>query len=600
MAADALRSVFADFGFSVDPSKLDELNDKVDDAAANAGGLAKAIDEASIVVDEAYAKEAKAAEEAAAKTEAASKTMLGAVQAMAAKRWGVQIDTKEVEDGSKRVDAAFKQIKATAETALGQKLFDRVSKLSPAFAGLAKKLHVGKGEMAAFGRIAIGVTLGVVAAIAGGTVAALAFARGFEADAAALREAADVGRVTTTQYQQLGLAGARAGVSASVTTGALNTLAAGLRAIESRSGGPTGALWRLGVRARDTAGRVRDTQDVMEDLADRFEKVQNPIHRARLAQQLFGAEGRRMLDVLRGGSAALRAARQDLADLGGGMLPEATEASRRFGLAQNRMGIALNSLRSVLAVAILPILTGFVNGLANLGGWVSRMVRGSNLLQVALGALGIAAAAAAVMIIAAWAPIVAPFLGIGLALAVLLLIVDDVVTAFQGGESAIAHWVDSLLGVGTAAQAIQDYKAAWEAVVSAVERAIAAIARVTSMTPAVAQGTLITPQQRAARNAAARAARGRAAALTAAPTGATTPASTRRAGTPPGMTAPATTTAPVARGGPRTVNHRNTTTNTFQITGVTDPQAVAQRVDRILTERRARERDAQHPQDVED
>jgi hypothetical protein len=592
MAGEALRSVFADFGFNIDASALEALNDKVDSAASDAGALAEAVREASVIVDDAYAREAKAAEESAAKTAAASKTMVGAAQQMASQRWGVKVDTAEIEAGSKRVDEAFKAMRLAAETALGQRLFDRVSKLSPAFAGLAQRLNVGAGEMAAFGRIAVGATLGVVAAIGGGTVAALAFARAFEADAAALRDASDAARVTTTQYQALGLAGARAGVSASVTTGALNTLAAGLRAIESRSGGPTGALWRLGVRARDTAGRVRDTQDVMEDLADRFERVQNPIHRARLAQQLFGAEGRRMLDVLRGGSVALRAARQDLADLGGGMLPEATEASRRFGLAQNRMGIALNSLRSVLAVAVLPILTTFVNGLANVGGWVSRMVRGSNLLQVALGALGVAAAAAALMIIAAWAPIVAPFLAVGLAVGALLLIVDDLVTAFQGGESEAAKLVDTLFGVGTAAQAIEDYKAAWEAVVSTVERAIAAIARLTGLEPSVAQGTLRAPTFGTPARAPAR--------PRAAAPAATAPVATRTAGAAPGLTAPVTTTAPVARTVSTTVHDRRTTANTFQITGVTDPQAVAQRVSQILDERRARERDAAHPQDVED
>lgn len=591
MAADALRSVFAELGFEVDDAALASLNDKVDAAADNAGALAKAVDDASVIVDESYAKEAKAAEEAAAKTAAASKTMLGAAQEMAAKRWGIQITTEEVEAGSKRVDEAFKQIRATAETALGAKIFASVSRLSPAFAGLAQRLNVGAGEMAAFGRIAIGVTLGVVAAIAGGTIAALAFARAFETDAAALRDASDAARVTTTQYQALGLAGARAGVSASVTTGALNTLAAGLRAIESRSGGPTGALWRLGVQARDTAGRVRDTQDVMEDLADRFERVQNPIHRARLAQELFGASGREMLDVLQGGSAALRAARQDLADLGGGMLPEATEASRRFGLAQNRMGIALNSLRSVLAVAVLPILTAFVNGLANVGGWVSRMVRGSNLLQVALGALGIAAAAAALMIIAAWAPIVAPFLAAGLAIGALLLVVDDLVTAFQGGESEAAKLVDTLFGVGTAAQAIQDYKAAWEAVVSTVERAIAAIARFTGAEASAAQGTLRPPQFGPRPRLAPRAARATPAAAPTAPAPAARPVAA--------LTGTATT-APAPRGGTRTINDRRVTTHTIQVNGVTDPQAVAQRVSRIMAEERARERDAQHPQDVED
>lgn len=591
MAAEALRSVFADFGFAIDAGQLDALNDKVDAAASDAGSLADAVREAAVVVDAEYEKEAKAAEAAAAKTSAASKTMVGAAREWAAQRWGVDIDTKSVEQGSKRVTDSLSQVKATAETALGQRLFAQVSKLAPALDGFAKKLGVGASEMAAFGRAVIGATVGALAAFAGGTAAALAFARAFEADAAALREAADAARVTTTQYQALSLAGQRAGVSAETTTAGLNTLATGLRAIESRSGGPTGALWRLGVRARDTAGRVRDTQDVMEDLADRFERVQNPIHRARLAQELFGASGRRMLDVLRGGSAALRAARQDLADLGGGMLPEATEASRHFGLAQNRMGVALNSLRSVLAVAVLPILTAFVNGLANVGGWVSRMVRGSNLLQVALGALGIAGAAAALMIVAAWAPIVAPFVGVGLAVAVLLLIVDDLVTAFQGGESEAAKLVDTLFGVGTAAQAIQDYKAAWEAVVSAVERAIAAVARFTGAEAAVAQGTLRPPQFGPRPRLAPRAARATPAAAPTAPAPAARPIATL-AGT--------ATTAPAPRVGSRTINDRRSTTNTFQITGVTDPQAVAQRVSRILAEQRARERDAQHPQDVED
>jgi len=594
MAADALRSVFAELGFEVDDAALASLNDKVDAAADNAGALAKAVDDASVIVDESYAKEAKAAEEAAAKTAAASKTMLGAAQEMAAKRWGIQITTEEVEAGSKRVDAAFKQIRATAETALGQKLFAQVSKLSPAFAGLAKRLNIGKAEMAAFGRIAVGATLGVIAAFVGGTVAAYAFANAFEADASALREAADAARVTTTQYQALTLAGQRVGVSSAITTAGLNTLATGLRAIETRSGGPTGALWRLGVRARDTAGRVRDTQDVMEDLADRFERVQNPIHRARLAQELFGASGRRMLDVLRGGSAALRAARQDMADLGGGILPEATEASGRFGLAQNRMKIAMDSLRSVIAVAILPTLTAFTNGLANLGGWVSRMVRGSSLLQVVLGVLGAVAVAAAIAIIAAWGPIVAPFVAIGIAIGALLLVVDDLVTMFQGGESEAAKLIDTLFGVGTATMAVRDLKAAWDAVIDAVSQAIEIIARfdpgpvgaiIRQLTPSVAQGTL-SPPRFAPRPTVA--------------TAATSAAPGAIRGTVPGMTAPTATTAPAPRGGTRTINDRRVTTHTIQVNGVTDPQAVAQRVSRIMADERARERDAQHPQDVED
>jgi len=596
MAADALRVVFTELGFEVDDEALGALNANVEEATANAGALAQAVDEASIIVDDAYASEAKAAEEAAAKVDAASKTMLGAVQKLAAEHWGIEIDTKEVEEGSKRVDGAFKQIRATAETALGSKLFAQVSKLSPAFAGLAKRLNVGKAEMAAFGRIAVGATLGAIAAFVGGAAAAYAFASSYEADARAMREAADAARVTTTQYQTLTLAGARAGVSAETTTAGLNTLATGLRAIETRSGGPTGALWRLGVAARNADGTMRDTNDVLADVADRFQNIHNPIQRARLAQELFGANWRQMLRVIDGGSAALRAARQDFADLGGGMLPEATEAAGRFGLAQNRMGIALNSIRSVIAVAVLPVVTAFTNKLANLGGWVSRMVRGSNILQVALSVLGAVAAAVAIAIIAAWGPIVAPFLGIGLAIGALLLLMDDVVTLFRGGESEVGKFIDRLYGVGTATMAVRDLKAAWEAVTTAVS---AAIEKVKEFTLISARGHLRGLLGGGGAVAAARAA---AAARTPPPTAARAAPATP--GTPrggvPGVTAPAPTTAPAPRGGPRTVNNRSSTINNIAVHGVTDPRAVAQQVDRILTERRARERDAQHPHDVED
>ena len=383
MAAEALRSVFADFGFAIDVGQLDALNDKVDAAASDAGALADAVREAAVVVDAEYEKEAKAAEAAATKTAAASKTMADAAREWAAQRWGVDIDTKSVEQGSKRATDSLSRVKATAETALGQRLFAQVSKLSRRW---RVRQEAGRGQDRD-GRVR---THGdwrhprVLASLAGGTAAALAFARlrgrRREAPRGRRRRAGDDDAVSGPPSP------GSAGVSAETMTSGLNTLATGLRAIESRSGGPTGALWRLGVRARDTAGRVRDTQDVMEDLADRFERVQNPIHRARLAQEL-SAPGPQDARRASGGSAALRAARQDLADLGGGMLPEATEASRRFASRRTAWGRAQQSAqRARRGGAADP--DGLVNRIADLGGWVSRMVRGSNLLQVALAALG--------------------------------------------------------------------------------------------------------------------------------------------------------------------------------------------------------------------
>ena len=58
-------------------------------------------------------------------------------------------------------------------------------------------------------------------------------------------------------------------------------------------------------------------------------------------------------------------------------------------------------------------------------------------------------------------------------------------------------------------------------------------------------------------------------------------------------------TAPVrAGGGNRSV--QMTTQNTFQITGITDPEAAARRVAVILEAQARRQRDEAHPQDAEE
>ena len=136
------------------------------------------------------------------------------------------------------------------------------------------------------------------------------------------------------------------------------------------------------------------------------------------------------------------------------MLPEATEASRRFRARAEPHGVALSSLRSVLAVAVLPILAAFVNricrprrvGLAHGPGREPYLGRRH---------AWVAGAAAALMISSPRRPHRRAPLWAGLAVAALLLVVDDLVTAFQGGESEAAKLMDFIFGVGTAAQVVR-------------------------------------------------------------------------------------------------------------------------------------------------
>jgi len=569
VAGEALRQVFAEFGFKVDDKGLDELVKKTD-------------------------RQIKL-EESLSKTE---KKVLADVQRSAAER--EKAKTAEAAEATKAAEAAAKaaedEKRALLDTIPGLKLLNSLK---------------GSVRMRALG---LAAGMGAVVAVAH------RFAVAFAGDVAALRETADAARVTETQFQQLAFAGNAAGVGADVVTGSLTTLAEGLRAIEARTGGPTNALWRLGVRARNTDGTIRDTSDVLLDLADRFERVRNPIHRARLAQELFGSNGRRMLTVLAGGSAALRRQREDFAALGGGVLPEAVEQGRRFTVAQGRMQVALDSVRSVIATSLLPVVTYLTNGIANATGWLSRMTRGSNLVNVAIAALGVAGAAAGVKIIAAWAPVLAPLALSGAALAVILLVIDDIVTFLRGGNSVIGRFIDYLYGAGAARETLQYLPILWRDVTEWIDAAYESLDRfltkwnvLETLVGSSPRLTSIIQGQRPAAvpirgrqptapllpgTASVTGRRGvRLTSITPtvdrAPTAPTQPDYLRALSYTPAMTAPVR-----AGGGNRTV--QNHTTNQFNITGVTDPREVMNRVAQLMDERARRQRDEAHPQDAEE
>jgi len=575
MSSEALRTVFAEFGFKIDDKGLDALLKKTEEGI-------KLQEQLSTVEKKALA----------------------------------EVKKKQAEEKKAAADA---EKAAEKEAAANGTLADSLGRVHPALGKLAELAGVGGVQLTGLMVRSAGLAAGVAALVVG----LHRFAVGFAADVAQLREAADAARVTEHEFQALSHAGNAAGVSASAMASGLNTLATGLRAIETRSGGPTGALWRLGVRARNANGTMRETNDVLYDLADRFERVQHPVRRARLAQELFGANWRQMLRTMDGGSAALRRQHADFERLGGGVLPEAVAAGRGFTVAQGRMKVAMDSLRSVLATAVLPIFEQITNKVADFTGWLSRMTRGSNVVNVALAALGVVGAAAALGLIAAWGPVVLPFLAVGAGIALLVLLVDDLISLFNGGNSAVGEFIDSMLGVGAASEIVADLRQMWTDLGESIEWVIGKVADFLSLTPSVAQGTLRPPQFGPPR--AAGAARGATAGRSAAPRRparpappAAAPVASQRSSSDTArvvrpvrggreaatMTtalaerAPATTrveaptTAPARAGSSRVTN---TTTNhrayQFHINGVTDPAAVARQVQRILTEQERQDRD---------
>lgn len=417
--SDALRVLFAEFGFQVDDEKLTALNKRLDELAAKT-------------------------KKTPAQTDKAAK---------GAKKVG-----DEAKKSAKEIKTFGDVISRVTDAAAG-KLGDRLIKSSQTVANLAERFNVSSE---AVGKVFVGATLAAVGAMTVATRAAFAFANAFSEQSEALRDTARDMRITTTQLQEFDHAAAQSGVGVERMRSGLAHFSEQLRAGERWGNGTTMLLRRLGINARDAGGHMRPMAEIMGDVAVALPRVENQFRRTRVAVQLFGESGRRMLDVLHAGPGGLDALRDELAELGGGVTPEAAEAARRYTQAQERLSRATDSLRSVLAVSLLPVLSWVTTKAAQVAGWWARLTNGTHVLDVALVALGAAGAAVAAALLVAWGPVIAPFVAAAAAVAGLVLIFDDLWTFIEGGDSALGRFLDKYAGKGFSAQYAHEVREEWK------------------------------------------------------------------------------------------------------------------------------------------
>jgi|GEM_PF-2661712 len=602
--AGALRTLFAELGFDFDEAALAKADAGVRELAAKLKALGPAADAGAAGVAAAAKKEAaavaaaakaadapRAAAAKAREDHAAQSAFDGSALGQEHAAWKrLTAAVTEAEKPVTGLGDALSKFEVKTSTAVGKKL-------PAAFQKLAENMGVAKGDFTAMGRLALGASAAVVAGLTLAVRGAFNFAAEFTTASETLRGTARDARITSSELQALQHAGTLSGVGADKVTSSVTALGQKLRDANSHlvgSGGVVHTLRRLGISARDASGQVRPTVDILDDVAVAMEHVSSPRRRIQIAESL-GLD-RRMLDIMHTGAGGIRALRDRMAELGGGVTPEATEAARRFALAQADVSVALTSVRSVIFTALAPTLESLVAKGAKVLGWLARMTRNTHFAQVALGALGVAGAAAAIALVVAWGPVVAPFVAAAAGALLLALALDDVINFVEGNNSLLGEFIDNLFGVGTSAQYVHELREEWEAVQNAIAGAIAAFAEFTGLGEAPSIGTLRppgrpTPAPGARAGALRREGQGPQREVPGARSVAAGGAATREV--------PATRS--VAAGGSRTAptvtNNNGGDRHTFNITG-TDPVAMRREVERLLTARdrqRQEQRDGQHP-----
>ena len=200
---------------------------------------------------------------------------------------------------------------------------------------------------------------------------------------------------------------------------AFPNLARGIKdAIDKGTGPAAEAFTQLGIRLTDANGKIRDTDAVMLDLADRFQQMPDGTEKAALASKIFGQRlGSELIPMLNMGGDAVRkmstALTQDFAD-------KAAAFNDKLKDVQEKLGDVVIKLTEALLPAIeaiIPAIESLVTAFTSLPGPVQSLI-------VALG--GISA------VVTVFAPLVTAMKTIGPLLGGLVTAIGPVVTAVKG------------------------------------------------------------------------------------------------------------------------------------------------------------------------
>ena len=241
------------------------------------------------------------------------------------------------------------------------------------------------------------------------------------------------------------------------------TLASNMYDASTRGTGPAAeAFDKLGIAITDSNGKLRESDQVMLDIADKFQQMADGPEKAALAADLFGAKiGDELIPLLNSGGDAVRnmgtSLTQDFAD-------KAAAFNDRLEVMQEKLG----DLGLRLTEALLPALEKLVSFMESIGNVFSTLPQPVQDLALGFAAIAVPVAALAIPL----GGLVSVFGAIGTALAAIGPILAGIPALLAGWAGAIGPVVAALGSLGQILIGVFSGPVGWVALAVAAGAAI--------------------------------------------------------------------------------------------------------------------------------
>lgn len=142
----------------------------------------------------------------------------------------------------------------------------------------------------------------------------------------------------------------------------------GKSAVDSKDGiGDAAAAFdALGVSVTDAQGNLKSTDQLFLETADAFSQFEDGPEKAAAAMAIFGKAGADLIPLLNGGSAAIKAAGEELRTFGGIISQETADAADQFNDNVDKLITSTQGLAAQVAAELLPQLGGITEHLLSI------------------------------------------------------------------------------------------------------------------------------------------------------------------------------------------------------------------------------------------
>ncbi|GJH05038.1 hypothetical protein [Paraburkholderia terrae] len=264
-------------------------------------------------------------------------------------------------------------------------ILSAVDKISPTLAKVRTGINATHKTFRDLGGASRGLlgSIGLPAALSFAAIGygALHAAQGALEYAGALQDASDKTGVAIESLQSMQAVFEASGVSSEDFIESVTKLNKGLA--EAGAGKNDSLLHlftKLRIPLRDANGQIRSVESVLPQLAAAFEKNENPAVRTRIAMELFGKSGAKMIATLKGGSKALIDAMNDAKRLGAVLSAESTGKLDDLG---DALGFLSRQVKVQIAAVFANAAPAIMAAVKSVSEWIGA---NKELLQQKIGA----------------------------------------------------------------------------------------------------------------------------------------------------------------------------------------------------------------------